>query len=162
MLEEYKNKRKFNQTPEPSGKIDDKNSNRFVIQEHHATNLHWDFRLELDGILKSWAVPKNLPEKIGEKHLAVETEDHPVEYINFEGEIPEGNYGAGTVKIWDAGNYDMLEQKKDSLKFILHGKKLKSEYHMFKPNFKDSKGTEWLVIKSDNSKKTIDKVGKKL
>jgi len=106
---------------------------KFVVQEHHATRLHWDFRLEKDGVLKSWAVPKGPPLEEGIKRLAMAVPDHPLDYGNFEGTIPEGDYGAG-VKIWDQGTYEVQEeieqgkQKKKVLKFILKGKKLKGLY----------------------------------
>jgi DNA ligase D-like protein (predicted 3'-phosphoesterase) len=122
-LKEYKKKRNLKESGEPSAKI--KNSYKssiFVVHEHHATHLHWDLRLEMDGVLKSWAVPKSPPESKGTKRLAIQVEDHPLDYAEFKGTIPEGNYGAGEVKIWDNGNYELL--KKYSDKFILefHGK----------------------------------------
>ena len=108
-LTEYKRKRDFGKTAEPKGgkplpKLV-RGSSRFVIQKHDASRLHYDFRLEMDGVLKSWAIPKGLPWKQGEKHLAVEVEDHPVEYATFEGIIPRGQYGGGTVMVWDQGKY---------------------------------------------------------
>jgi len=143
-LEEYRRKRKFNKTPEPKGKIGKVSKNRFVVQEHHARHLHWDFRLEMEGVLKSWAVPKGVPEKIGIKRLAIQTEDHPVDYINFEGKIPEGLYGAGTVKIFDKGKYELIEKTKNRITFELKGKKLKGEYNLIK--FKGRKN-QWLLFK---------------
>src|SRR5213596_2634945 len=108
-LGEYERKRDFKKTAEPAGagkaRRQKARANRFVIQKHDATRLHYDFRLEMDGVLKSWAVPKGLPWKQGEKHLAVEVEDHPVEYAGFEGVIPKGQYGGGTVMLWDRGSY---------------------------------------------------------
>jgi len=134
-LQEYKRKRKFNETPEPEGEVKQKHGNSFVIQKHHATRLHYDFRLEMDGVLRSWAVPKGPSFNPGEKRLAMETEDHPIDYGDFEGVIPKGNYGAGKVIIWDNGTYDMVDPetpdkgwKKGKLHFILHGKKLKGEW----------------------------------
>ena len=120
-LTEYNRKRDFKKTAEPAGgkplprKI--KGASRFVIQKHAARRLHYDFRLEMEGVLKSWAVPKGLPCKRGEKHLAVEVEDHPIEYEQFEGIIPEGQYGGGTVMVWDSGNYHVFgEQPVKSLR----------------------------------------------
>src|SRR5689334_20690363 len=102
-LEEYRRKRSFEATPEPSGDGGgDGAGARFVIQEHHATRLHWDFRLERDGVLVSWALPRGVPLDPGENHLAVHTEDHPLDYFGFEGEIPQGEYGGGTVTRWDS------------------------------------------------------------
>ena len=100
----------------------------FVIQKHHARNLHWDFRLEMDGVLKSWAVPKEPPTKVGLKRLAVQVEDHNLGYADFEGEIPEGEYGAGKVEIWDKGTYTMIDRKPKKIVFELHGEKLKGKY----------------------------------
>ena len=102
-LNEYRRKRKFAKTPEPKGRAGKQAQNIFVIQRHAARNLHFDLRLEIDGVLKSWAVPKGPPTTPGEKKLAVHVEDHPMEYAKFEGEIPKGNYGAGQVSIWDHG-----------------------------------------------------------
>jgi bifunctional non-homologous end joining protein LigD len=144
-LKQYQAKRKFNQTPEPEGQIKGKNLSRFVVQEHQARNLHYDFRLELAGVLKSWAVPKGPPEKTGIKRLAVAVEDHPVEYINFAGTIPAGAYGAGTVKIWDRGKWRPLAGSlaAGSLKFELQGKKLSGQYVLVR--LKDLKN--WLTYK---------------
>src|SRR5712671_828722 len=132
-LAEYKKKRNFKVTAEPSGKPLPKlvkGACRFVIQKHDASRLHYDFRLEMDGVLKSWAVPKGLPWEKGEKHLAVEVEDHPVEYAGFEGVIPKGQYGGGTVMLWDRGTWTPLDPDPDAaygkgaLKFRLDGEKL--------------------------------------
>ena len=119
---------------------------RFVVQKHRARNLHYDFRLETGGVLKSWAVPKGVPEEIGIKRLAVQVEDHPVDYINFSGIIPEGEYGAGTVEIWDKGRWEIVEGSlgAGSLKFNLAGKKLKGQYVLVR--FKDKKN--WLIYKT--------------
>ena len=100
----------------------------FVIQKHQARNLHWDFRLEMDGVLKSWAVPKEPPTQIGLKRLAVQVEDHELNYADFEGDIPEGEYGAGKVEIWDKGTYELLSRKEKKLVFMLDGEKLKGKY----------------------------------
>lgn len=144
MLEDYRKKRKFNITPEPEGGSDAEDKRRFVVQEHHASHLHWDFRLEMDGVLKSWALPKGMPSRKGEKRLAVQTEDHPVEYIDFEGEIPEGEYGAGTVSIWDSGTYRLKERSADKIEFFLEGSKSRGRYVLVR-----FKGQEknWLMIK---------------
>ncbi|MHC4253262.1 MAG: DNA polymerase ligase N-terminal domain-containing protein, partial [Planctomycetota bacterium] len=96
---------------------------RFVVQEHHATRLHWDFRLEMDGVLKSWAVPKGPPEEGGVKRLAVQVDDHPLDYIDFQGVIEEG-YGAGTVEIWDSGTYDVIKQEDKVLVIDIHGRRM--------------------------------------
>lgn len=116
---------------------------RFVIQEHHASRLHWDFRLELDGVLKSWAVPKGIPDTPGIKRLAVEVEDHPLDYIDFEGVIPEGNYGAGEVIIWDKGTYELTERTPGKLSFTLYGDRASGNYTLIK-----TKGEkDWLLFK---------------
>ena len=118
----------------------------FVIQEHFASHHHFDFRIEMDGVLKSWAVPKEFPQKEGEKKLAIEVEDHPIEYANFEGEIPEGYYGAGTVKIWDKGSYNLLEKDERKLVIDINGKKIKGKYVLL--FFKKEKGKNlWLIFK---------------
>jgi DNA ligase D-like protein (predicted 3'-phosphoesterase) len=118
---------------------------RFVVQEHDATRLHWDFRLELDGILKSWAVPKEPPMRPGVRRLAVQVEDHDLGYIDFEGVIPEGEYGAGTVRIWDRGTYAMESRKLEKLVFELHGGKMKGRYVLLQ--FTD-KPENWLLFKT--------------
>ncbi|MCK4634807.1 MAG: 3'-phosphoesterase [Candidatus Aenigmarchaeota archaeon] len=119
---------------------------KFVVQKHYSKKLHYDFRLEMDGVLKSWAVPKGIPTKEGVKHLAVQVDDHELGYEDFEGEIPEGQYGAGKVEIWDKGTYE-LESKKDyKIVFILHGEKLKGRYTILK--FKKAGDKEWLLFKS--------------
>ncbi len=152
-LEEYKRKRRFQQTPEPPPKVEKKKAHRFVVQKHRASHLHYDFRLEMEGVLKSWAVPKGPSLDPADKRLAMMVEDHPVSYIHFEGIIPEGNYGAGTVQVWDTGAWEPLGDaremlKKGDLKFKLNGKKLKGEFvlaHM-RSRRPGSKGTEWLLI----------------
>lgn len=149
-LEEYQKKRKFGKTPEPKGATGKlkQDQNRFVIQEHDASHLHYDLRLEIDGVLKSWAVPKKPPKSAGIKRLAMRTEDHPLEYIDFAGVIPEGQYGAGTVKIWDKGSYELEadsaeEPEKGNLVFELTGKKLKGRYALIHTSDK-----RWLFFKT--------------
>ena len=124
-LREYERKRDRKKTPEPfSGKKRGKEP-IFVVQRHDARRLHYDFRLERNGALASWAVPKGVPLEPGQQHLAVHVEDHPLEYASFEGEIPKGNYGAGTVEIWDQGTYELVEEKKNGgLTVRLHGERL--------------------------------------
>ena len=143
-LLKYQRKRKFKKTPEPKGKVLKTKEHRFVVQEHHARHLHYDFRLEMEGVLKSWAIPKGLPEETGIKRLAVQVEDHPVGYIDFAGQIPEGLYGAGTVKIWDKGTYKLLSKSENQINFELLGKKLKGQYTLIR--FKPPK--YWLLIKA--------------
>jgi DNA ligase D-like protein (predicted 3'-phosphoesterase) len=117
----------------------------FVIQKHAATHLHYDFRLEMEGVLKSWAVPKEPSAKEGEKRLAVQVDDHALGYAKFEGTIPKGQYGAGTVKIWDKGSYEMIDVKKHKLVFDLHGKKLKGKYCLLK--FEKAGPKSWLLFR---------------
>ena len=145
-LQTYQAKRKFAKTPEPKGEAAKKGLHRFVVQEHHARNLHYDFRLEMEGVLKSWAVPKGAPEVKGVKRLAVQVEDHPVDYINFSGIIPEGEYGAGEVKIWDKGKWKLVSGnlRDGNIKFELSGQKLKGEYAIIQ--LKDNK-KNWLIFK---------------
>lgn len=153
-LEKYNQKRRFDSTPEPKGKVERAQQHRFVVQKHRASRLHYDFRLEMEGVLKSWAVPKGPSLDPGDKRLAMQVEDHPVGYFDFEGVIPPGNYGAGTVMVWDVGKWEPLGDAhemlaKGDLKFRLYGKKLKGEFvlaHM-KSRRPGSKGTEWLLIK---------------
>lgn len=154
-LEEYKKKRKFTKTPEPQGfeqaggSLGQGPKPIFVIQEHHASHLHWDFRLEHEGVLASWAVPKGPPEKIGEKRLAVKVEDHPFEYKDFEGEIPKGEYGAGTVKIWDKGVYEPLKWDDKVVEIIAVGEKLSGRYSLVhNQNFPGAKENAWIFIKN--------------
>jgi bifunctional non-homologous end joining protein LigD len=154
-LEEYVAKRKFSDTPEPAPgkKGADAGGNYFCVQRHDATRLHYDFRLEIDGVLKSWAVPKGPSLDPGVKHLAAHVEDHPVEYGGFEGTIPAGNYGAGSVMLWDRGTFDLLgdipgedQIKRGDLKFRLHGEKLNGEFALVLMKGR-GKGNEWLIIK---------------
>jgi bifunctional non-homologous end joining protein LigD len=113
---------------------------RFVVQEHHARSLHWDFRLEHDGVAASWAVPKGVPEAKGQRRLAVQVEDHPVPYMGFEGTIGKGRYGAGKVLIWDEGDYDLEKWEDDKIVFELHGKRLNGRYALIRTD-----GKNWLI-----------------
>ncbi len=163
-LTTYRKKRNFRDTPEPGGGRNGKNKFRFVVQKHQASHLHYDFRLELGGVLKSWAVPKGPPETEAEKRLAVQVEDHPVDYIHFKGIIPKGNYGAGKVEIWDKGHFVPLDSdyqpltekqalaalRKGELKFELKGKKLSGKFVLVQMK-KDEKN--WLLIKEKETKK---------
>jgi bifunctional non-homologous end joining protein LigD len=155
----YRRKRDFAATPEPRGKTR-RSATRlvFVIQRHEATRLHYDFRLELDGVLKSWAVPKEPKPVVGDKRLAVHVEDHPIEYGRFHGQIPEGHYGAGRVEIWDRGWWEPLEDpragyRRGSLKFRLHGRRLRGGWALVRmrprgDDPRDARGKEnWLLIK---------------
>jgi bifunctional non-homologous end joining protein LigD len=162
-LEKYNEKRDFAQTPEPktSGKHT-KGELRFVVQRHDASKLHYDFRLEMEGVLKSWAVPKGPSMNPADKRLAVEVEDHPFSYRTFEGDIPEGNYGAGHVDIWDEGTYQhteiterkeeektLLEElQKGSIHFVLEGEKLKGAFTLLK--MKGKQEDAWLLVKKDD------------
>ncbi|HEY8563373.1 MAG TPA: non-homologous end-joining DNA ligase [Pyrinomonadaceae bacterium] len=150
-LETYWQKRDFSRTPEPKGKPARVGKNRFVCQEHHASSLHFDFRLEIGGVLKSWSIRKGPSMNPAVRRLAVPTEDHPVEYLEFQGTIPEGNYGAGEHMIWDSGTFRLLEGDaaeeqfvKGKLKFELSGKKLKGAFSFFKLGSRDA----WLLAKS--------------
>lgn len=152
-LEEYRAKRNFTKSPEPKGiklveqeeikeySDDDRGEGEnsgydsgaiFVVHEHHASRLHWDLRLEMEGVLKSWAVPKGPPEDYGVKRLAIPTEDHPIEYADFQGDIPKGMYGAGKVIIWDKGEFILEEKTDNKLVFRLNGKKLIGKYALIK------------------------------
>ena len=167
-LEEYKRNRRFENTPEPPPKVEKKSAHRFVVQKHRATRLHYDFRLEMEGVLKSWAVPRGPSLDPADKRLAMQVEDHPVSYFDFEGTIPEGNYGAGSVMVWDVGTWQPLSPvpvngkyvpgtekeaaamlAKGDLKFRLQGKRLKGDFALvhIKARRPGSKGNEWLLIK---------------
>src|SRR6476646_6157041 len=124
-LAEYKAKRDFKKTAEPGAKVARKAAKapRFVVHEHHARRLHWDLRLERDGVLVSWAVPKGIPPDPAKNHLAVHTEDHPLEYIEFSGDIPAGQYGAGTMKIWDRGTYETHKFRDKEVMITFHGER---------------------------------------
>ena len=153
-LEEYAAKRRFEETPEPpSSQQSQGPANSFCVQRHDATRLHYDFRLEIDGVLKSWAVPKGPTLDPALKHFAAHVEDHPIEYGDFEGTIPAGNYGAGSVMLWDCGTFTLLgtaggvEQiAKGDLKFQLHGEKLNGEFALVLMKGR-GKGNEWLILK---------------
>jgi DNA ligase D-like protein (predicted 3'-phosphoesterase) len=147
-LEEYVEKRDFNVTPEPSGERIPTEERTFVVQEHHARRLHYDLRLEKEGVLKSWAVPKGVPQEAGEKRLAVQVEDHPFEYGKFEGTIPAGEYGAGTVTIWDRGHYECKSWESDKIEFILNGEKLRGRYVLAR--FKKAGEKNWILLKARN------------
>ncbi|MEP6663981.1 MAG: non-homologous end-joining DNA ligase [Verrucomicrobiota bacterium] len=160
-LELYRKKRNFQKTSEPKGVTAKKRKSglRFVVQKHAASHLHYDFRLEMGGTLKSWAVPKGIPVAKGEKRLAVEVEDHPVSYIDFEGTIPKGQYGGGTVMVWDKGTYEAQSENAEKelvsgkLHFTLHGIKLKGDWYLVRLR----NGKEWLLIRSKNDLKPISK-----
>ncbi|TDU81305.1 bifunctional non-homologous end joining protein LigD [Prosthecobacter fusiformis] len=161
-LTEYKKKRDFKKTAEPKGKKETAKARgirRFVVQKHAASRLHYDFRLELDGTLKSWAVPKGIPFAKGEKRLAVEVEDHPISYIDFEGPIPKGEYGGGTVMVWDTGTYEPLskaplkELAGGKLHFTLSGSKLNGEWYLVR--LRDEK--QWLLIRAEDDMKPVTK-----
>ncbi len=166
-LTEYQRKRNFAVTAEPSGAKKPRpnpvaGASRFVIQKHDASRLHYDFRLEMEGVLKSWAVPKGLPWKRGEKHLAVEVEDHPIDYETFEGIIPAGNYGGGTVMVWDRGNYFVHGEKplealaQGRLHMVLEGTKAKGDWALIRTRNEGGKN-QWLLLKSDADVKPISK-----
>ncbi|MGA7647897.1 MAG: non-homologous end-joining DNA ligase, partial [Terriglobales bacterium] len=166
-LDEYKRKRRFEETPEPPPKVEKQSRHRFVVQRHAATRLHYDFRLEMEGVLKSWAVPKGPSLDPADKRLAMQVEDHPVSYFDFEGTIPKGNYGGGTVMVWDAGTWEPLSPvpvngqyvpgtekeaaamlAKGDLKFRLKGKRLNGDFALVHIKGRaGSKGNEWLLIK---------------
>lgn len=154
-LKTYRSKRNFEETPEPTGKPSQSSGQAlFVVQKHAASHLHYDFRLEIDGVLKSWAVPKGPPLEIGQKRLAIETEDHPLEYAHFQGIIPPGNYGAGTVQIWDEGNFTMLKDipadkayQEGHLELLLYGKKLVGPYALIRTKLSKTNKPAWLLFK---------------
>ncbi|MCB0358224.1 MAG: hypothetical protein KDD44_01260 [Bdellovibrionales bacterium] len=163
-LSTYNSKRDFSKTREPSGngksRRRKKNAPRFVIQKHAASHLHYDFRLEIDGVLASWAVPKGPSTDPRDKRLAIRTEDHPLAYADFEGTIPKGEYGGGTVIVWDTGTYDNLKAKdkakggsmeelleKGQLEVFLHGKKLQGAYVLTRTRGRSGSKEQWLLIK---------------
>jgi len=161
-LDDYREKRDFSRTPEPPGERDAAAAHPiFVIQKHDATTLHYDFRLEADGVLKSWAVPKGPSLDPGEKRLAIPTEDHPLDYADFEGVIPAGSYGAGTVLVWDRGTYQNLTRKggrdvpvaealrQGHVSFRLDGEKVRGGYALTR--FRTGKGEAWLLVKKNDA-----------
>lgn len=123
---------------------------RFVVHEHHSTHLHYDFRLEINGVLRSWAIPKGPSMNPAEKRLAIQVEDHPIEYFDFEGIIPQGQYGAGTVVIWDSGSFTIIDEQNNRLSFSLNGKKLKGNFTLVHLKGR-GKGNEWLLIKQKDT-----------
>ena len=176
-LEEYKRKRRFSETPEPPPKLEKRAGHRFVVQKHRASHLHYDFRLELDGVLKSWAVPRGPSLDPADKRLAMQVEDHPVSYFDFEGNIPADNYGAGSVMVWDVGTWQPLGATavngkyppstdeearamlaKGDLKFRLKGKRLNGDFALVKMKGRraGSKGNEWLMIKKHDEYEVED------
>src|SRR5438132_5181675 len=164
-LSDYKRKRDFGLTSEPKGSKPRpktvRGASRFVIQKHAARRLHYDFRLEMEGVLKSWAVPKGLPWKQGEKYLAVEVEDHPIDYADFEGIIPAGQYGGGTVMVWDRGNYyvhgeqPLKALREGKLHLVLEGQKAKGEWTLIRIRGRDGEKNQWLILKSGADAKPI-------
>lgn len=123
---------------------------RFVVHEHHSTHLHYDFRLEINGVLRSWAIPKGPSMNPAEKRLSIQVEDHPIEYIDFEGIIPQGQYGAGTVVIWDIGSFTIIDEQNNRLSLSLNGKKLKGNFTLVHLKGRE-KGNEWLLIKQKDN-----------
>jgi bifunctional non-homologous end joining protein LigD len=158
-LKDYARKRDFTKTQEPGAEVSAASGHRFVVQKHDATRLHYDFRLELGGALKSWAVPKGIPFRKGEKRLAVEVEDHPVSYVDFEGSIPKGEYGGGTVMVWDRGTFEPLSKAPEKelaggkLHFILNGTKLRGEWYLVR--LRDEK--QWLLIRGGEDMRPVSK-----
>jgi len=161
-LDTYRKKRDFSKTAEPSPLIPRRSAQgstrRFVVQKHAATHLHYDFRLEMHGVLKSWAVPKGPPLSSDVKRLAMPTEDHPIDYLSFEGSIPKGQYGGGTVMVWDIGTYELIEGNYDKghLKFHLDGKKLKGEWALFRSHANGDR-PKWYLMKTgtDHVRRTV-------
>jgi len=182
-LTQYKKKRSFKRTPEPEGKKRSSSTSklRFVVQKHDATRLHYDFRLEMEGVLKSWAVPKGPSLNPDDKRLAMMVEDHPYDYRTFEGTIPAGNYGAGTVMVWDEGTYEALgfdkesskdqekilldELRKGDVKIVLHGEKLKGAFGLVRMHkggpANDHGDNAWLLIKKNDNEVSKTDVTKK-
>ena len=146
-LARYRDKRDFEATPEPSdapAEAPEGGPARFVVQEHHARSLHWDLRLEREGTLASWAVPKGIPADPSRNHLAVRTEDHPLAYLDFEGTIPEGEYGAGTMAVWDHGTYETHKFRDEEVMVTFHGERLQGRYVLFR-----TRGNDWMIHRMD-------------
>src|SRR5438874_5008813 len=146
-LADYERKRSFEKTPEPRGRKRAKKAaagSRFVIQEHHARRIHWDLRLEHEGALASWALPRGIPAAPKDNRLAVRTEDHPLEYLDFEGEIPKGEYGAGTMRIWDRGTYSTEEWNDRKVTVELRGDRVQGRYALFA-----TKPPNWMIHRMD-------------
>lgn len=141
-LRKYQEKRDFGKTSEPPGKVGGEERRRFVVQRHQARQLHYDFRLEMGGVLRSWAVPKGPPPEPGIRRLAVQVEDHPLDYIDFAGEIPVGEYGGGSVEIWDEGTFDLEKETADRLEFSLRGTRLSGSYVLVHTG-----GKNWLFLR---------------
>jgi bifunctional non-homologous end joining protein LigD len=148
-LERYREKRDFAATPEPSGEDGAAGGNRFVVQEHHATRLHWDLRLEHGGTLASWAVPNGIPPDPNQNRLAVRTEDHPLEYLEFHGEIPEGQYGAGTMTIWDRGTYELHKWEDAKVEVTFDGERLHGRYGLFRIGRDEATRNDWMIHRMD-------------
>jgi bifunctional non-homologous end joining protein LigD len=148
-LGEYRRKRDFSASPEPGADpaAGSRGASRFVVQEHSATRLHWDLRLERDGVAVSWAVPNGIPEVPGENRMAVHTEDHPLEYLTWEGVIPKGNYGAGTMKVWDSGTYETHEWTGTKATVTFHGERVSGRYHLF--HIGGREGNDWMIRRVD-------------
>src|SRR5258706_12135336 len=160
-LAEYNRKRNPKQTPEPfTSKRGRRKEPIFVVQRHDARRLHYDFRLERNGALASWAVPKGVPLEAGQRVLAVHVEDHPLDYATFQGEIPQGNYGAGTVEIWDTGTYELVEEKPDGgLTVRLHGSRLEGTWTLV-PAHMDGKEQNWLLMRKRDEASAALEIGR--
>ncbi len=151
-LQDYKAKRDFEATPEPAGEAEPvllTKSPRFVVQEHHATRLHWDLRLEHDGVAASWAIPNGIPPHPSENRLAVHTEDHPLEYLEFEGGIPKGEYGAGKMRIWDRGTYELHEWEEKKVEVSFNGERLSGRYGLFRIGRDEATKNDWMIHRMD-------------
>ena len=146
-LEQYKAKRNLKKSGEPEARVRKSKGKIFVIHKHDASHLHWDLRLEMNGVLKSWAVPKEPPKSKGVKRLAIQVEDHPLGYAKFKGRIPEGLYGAGTVEIWDNGTYELKDKDDKKIEFKMNGKKLKGNYVLVKTKYGNKPEKSWLFFK---------------